>query len=367
MPQLNRFPSFQQAHEDDMIEQENDDITFSLFPSYQLPGEVDLPENQWRINETALIKDPSIAVVPVVLSAAPAPLILTNQRQARTTEPLEAASNVQPAISTQRPATTTQQLKVVSDTLPTVAATPSLIAALQATMTTGTIDRVVVIPGAGKRTQRESKKTHTTRRMSLHLRQGIVLATLLVVVITSLVSLIPLASGQYPFPVFQGISSWFQSQVLNWQFPAHGAVTIQGHGPVLPSMSLPQSQYVPIAQQDAVDAGIPAEYFLRQINLESGFNPSAVSPAGAVGIAQFLPSTAAGLGINPWDPIQALRGAARLMASYRHLYSGDYAMALAAYNGGSGEVQRATSLCGSAWINCLFPETRNYIYIIMGI
>jgi hypothetical protein len=87
MPQLNRFPSFQQAHEDDMIEQGDDGITFSLFPSYQLPGEVDRPGDQWRINEAASIKDPSIAVVPVVLSAAPAPLILTNKRQARTTEP----------------------------------------------------------------------------------------------------------------------------------------------------------------------------------------------------------------------------------------------------------------------------------------
>ncbi len=366
MPQLNRFPSFQQAHQDDMIEQ-GDDITFSLFPSYQLPDEVDLPEDQWRINEAALIKDPSIAVVPVVLSATPAPLILTNQHQARTTEPLEATSNLQPAISTQHPATTTQQLKIISDTLPTVAATPSLIAALQATMTTRTIDRIVVIPGAGKRKQPASKKTRTTRCMSSRLRQGIVLATLLVVVITSLLSLIPLASGQYPFPIFQGISSWFQSQVLNWQFPAHGAVTIQRQGAALPSMSLPQSQYVTIAQQDAIDAGIPVEYFLRQINLESGFNPSAVSPAGAVGIAQFLPGTAAGLGINPWDPVQALRGAARLMASYEHLYGGNYAMALAAYNGGTGAVQRAISLCGSAWINCLFPETRNYIYMIMGI
>jgi Transglycosylase SLT domain len=301
------------------------------------------------------------------LNRFPSPLILTNQHQARTTEPLEVTSNVQPAVSTQYPAPTTQQLKVISDTLPPVAVTPSLIAALQATMTTRTIDRVVVIPGAGKRIQAESKKTHTTRRMSSRLRQSIVLATLLVVVITSLLSLIPLASGQYPFPVLQGISNWFQSQVLNWQFPAHGAVTIQSHGPILPSMSLPQSQYVPIAQQDAVDAGIPAEYFLRQINLESGFNPSAVSPAGAVGIAQFLPGTAAGLGINPWDPIQALRGAARLMKSYEHLYNGNYAMALAAYNGGTGAVQRAINLCGSAWINCLVPETRNYIYIIMGI
>lgn len=253
------------------------------------------------------------------------------------------------------------------DTIETVAATASLIATLQATTTTRTANRIVIIPGSGRRKQKSSKQTHTTRRMSSRLRHSIVLTTLFIVAITSLVSLIPLASGQYPFPVFQGISDWFQSQVLNWQLPANGTVAVQSHGPVLPPMSLPRSQYIAIAQQDALDAGIPSAYFIRQINLESGFNPSAVSPSGAVGIAQFLPDTAANLGINPWDPLQALRGAARLMASYVHLYYGNYAMALAAYNGGTAAVQHATSVCGSSWINCLPAETQNYIYRIMGI
>jgi len=132
-------------------------------------------------------------------------------------------------------------------------------------------------------------------------------------------------------------------------------------------MALPKSQYVAIAQQDAIAAGISPDYFVRQINSESGFNPNAVSPAGAVGIAQFLPGTAAGLGINPWDPIQALRGAARLMANYAHQYGGDYAKALAAYNGGTGTVQYAVNNCGANWLNCLPGETRHYIYVIMGI
>ena len=61
-------------------------------------------------------------------------------------------------------------------------------------------------------------------------------------------------------------------------------------------------------------------YFVRQINLESGFNPNAVSPSGAVGIAQSMPSTAAGLEVNPWDQIQALRSAAHLMARYAARY-----------------------------------------------
>ncbi len=133
------------------------------------------------------------------------------------------------------------------------------------------------------------------------------------------------------------------------------------------SMNLPKSQYVAIARQDAIAVGISPDYFVRQINEESGFNPNSVSPSGAVGIAQFLPSTAAGLGVNPWDPIQALRGAARLMANYAHNYGGDYAKALAAYNGGSGTLQYAVTNCGANWLNCLPGETRHYIYVIMGI
>ena len=123
-----------------------------------------------------------------------------------------------------------------------------------------------------------------------------------------------------------------------------------------------------IARQDAINAGISPDYFVRQINQESGFNPNALSPAGAEGIAQFEPGTAAGLGLNPLDPVAALNAAAHLMASYNHTYGGNYAMALAAYNGGSGTVQYAINACGQAnWMNCLPGETRNYIRVIMGI
>ena len=132
-------------------------------------------------------------------------------------------------------------------------------------------------------------------------------------------------------------------------------------------MTLPTREYVAIARQDAIDGGISPDYFVRQIYEESGFNPNAVSPAGAVGIAQFIPSTAAGLGINPRDPISVLRGAAQMMAKSARQYGGDYAKALAAYNAGSGTVNHAVNACGSAWMNCLPAETRHYIYVIMGI
>jgi soluble lytic murein transglycosylase-like protein len=126
------------------------------------------------------------------------------------------------------------------------------------------------------------------------------------------------------------------------------------------------NSYVSLAQADAQSAGIPPDLFVRQINMESGFDPYAYSPAGAEGIAQFEPGTAAGLGIDPWNPVQALQGAADLMARYRQNYGGDYAKALAAYNGGSGRLSEAIQNCGPAWLSCEPAETRHYVHTILG-
>ncbi|GHO98633.1 hypothetical protein KSF_086810 [Reticulibacter mediterranei] len=144
-----------------------------------------------------------------------------------------------------------------------------------------------------------------------------------------------------------------------------------GSSGILPPGARPggaSSPYVALAQTEAVAAGLSPALFVRQIQVESGFNPSAVSPAGAIGIAQFLPSTAAGLGINPWDPPSALRGAARLMASYVRQYQGDLSKALAAYNAGPGGVDAAVARCGNLtrpWQECLPAETQHYLVLIL--
>jgi hypothetical protein len=254
---------------------------------------------------------------------------------------------------------TTDQLNMVREGLPPV------------TTTTG---RVVRIPGSRKR-QRTAAQTDAlprlqrSRSMSPRLRHGIVFATIMLVTLTTLLYLSPLSSGQGRFAFFQNIGDWVHAQQLNWQFQSHMTQTAQNNPlPAPPPMTLPASAYVAIAQQDAINAGISPDYFTRQINLESGYNPNAISPSGAEGIAQFMPGTAAGLGINPWDAKAALNAAAHLMANYAKNYGGDYAKALAAYNGGSGTLQYAVNACGAAnWMNCLPGETRNYIRAIMGI
>jgi soluble lytic murein transglycosylase-like protein len=120
------------------------------------------------------------------------------------------------------------------------------------------------------------------------------------------------------------------------------------------------SSYVTLAEQDAAQAGIPPNLFVRQMDEESSFNPEAESPAGAEGIAQFMPATARALGINPWNPEQALEAAAQVMAGYTRHY-GSYGMALAAYNCGSGCLNAALSRCGSAWMRCVPAQTQAYI------
>ena len=125
------------------------------------------------------------------------------------------------------------------------------------------------------------------------------------------------------------------------------------------------SAFVSLATQDALAAGISPTLYVRQINAESSFNPKALSPAGAEGIAQFLPATAQALGVDPWDPVASLRAAARLMASYVRESGGDYARALAAYNAGPPTLDAALASCGAAWLGCMPAETQQYIHLIM--
>jgi hypothetical protein len=129
------------------------------------------------------------------------------------------------------------------------------------------------------------------------------------------------------------------------------------------TMSMP---YVAEAWNDALQADIPPGFFVRQIQQESGFNPDATSSAGAIGIAQFMPATAAALGFDPHDPDVSLRMAALYMAQKQANYHGDYAKALAAYNAGDGTVQAAISRCETTWLSCMPQETQHYVAVILS-
>src|SRR5499427_2966613 len=144
--------------------------------------------------------------------------------------------------------------------------------------------------------------------------------------------------------------------------PPGGAGAGAGPGaPVGPAGPQPKApgDLIDQTRQAAQAAGIDPDLFARQINQESGFNPQAGSPAGAQGIAQFMPQTAQGLGVNPWDPASALPGAANLMKGYLDKYGGDWSKALSAYNAGPGNVDKYGGIPP-------FEETQRYVQNILG-
>ena len=97
-----------------------------------------------------------------------------------------------------------------------------------------------------------------------------------------------------------------------------------------------------------------------QLMAESGFNPRAVSPAGALGIAQFMPGTAASYGLrDPFDPVAAIDAQAHLMSDLLRQFR-SVPLALAAYNAGPG----AVGAC-----SCIppYPETRAYVARVLAL
>jgi cell wall-associated NlpC family hydrolase len=90
---------------------------------------------------------------------------------------------------------------------------------------------------------------------------------------------------------------------------------------------------------------------------ESGFNPTAVSPTGAQGLMQFMPQTAASMGVDPWDPASAIDGAARYMRASLDQFD-TFEEAIASYNAGTGAVARHGGVPP-------YRETRNYVRTVL--
>lgn len=126
-------------------------------------------------------------------------------------------------------------------------------------------------------------------------------------------------------------------------------------------MALTKRDYIDYANQIAIKEGLDPVIFIAQLNQESGFNPKAKNPkSGAIGIAQFMPSTAKGMGFTAGvDPLRDIRMAAQYMKSKLKMYNGDYRLALASYNAGSGNVAKYGGVPP-------FKETQNYVNRIMS-
>jgi Transglycosylase SLT domain len=113
-------------------------------------------------------------------------------------------------------------------------------------------------------------------------------------------------------------------------------------------------------EKAAADNNLPIEFFTRVIWQESKFDVRARSSAGAQGIAQFMPRTAASRGLNPFDPIESLRESASYLRELRNKF-GNLGLAAAAYNAGPGRVAKWLSR------NLHLPgETIAYVRLVTG-
>ena len=118
--------------------------------------------------------------------------------------------------------------------------------------------------------------------------------------------------------------------------------------------------YAPILARAAQRWNVSATLLAAQLYAESNFNPFARSPAGAQGIAQFMPGTARAMGLDdPFDAAAAIDAQARLMRDHFRRFA-SVPLALAAYNAGPARV--AACMCVPP-----FPETRAYVAKILGL
>jgi len=142
----------------------------------------------------------------------------------------------------------------------------------------------------------------------------------------------------------------------SWEPPGgdHGRIR---HG--LPSFVPPRFED-PISRA-ALRWNVPVNLLAAQLYAESNFNPFAQSPAGAQGIAQFMPDTAKAYGLtNPFDAEKAIDAQARLMSDLLEQFDGELALALAAYNAGPNAVERYGGIPP-------YAETQAYVAKILGL
>lgn len=141
----------------------------------------------------------------------------------------------------------------------------------------------------------------------------------------------PGASGVAPTPssgpgvAFSAALEQARGAVLDWSWA----------GDDLP----PGTPYAELFIEAGRRHGISPRLLASVAQVESAFDPTAVSRAGAQGLMQFMPGTAAAMGVDPWDPASAIDGAARLLVGHQQRF-GTIDAALAAYNAGGGTVAR---------------------------
>ncbi len=135
--------------------------------------------------------------------------------------------------------------------------------------------------------------------------------------------------------------------------------------PAIPTSYLNPSDPLNFQVQQAVSAasakyGVPSSLIRGVIEQESGMNPNAVSPAGAMGLMQLMPNTAKEMGLsNPFDVVGNIDAGTRYLGTLINRYNGDVPLALAAYNAGPGAVEEYGGVPP-------YPQTQNYVSRVLS-
>lgn len=134
--------------------------------------------------------------------------------------------------------------------------------------------------------------------------------------------------------------------------------------PWVQALPEPGRRYAPAIRRAAAAAGIDPRLLAALVWAESGFRPDATSAAGAIGLTQLMPGTAAALGVDPRDPMQNLEGGARYLAAQIQRF-GSVELALAAYSAGPGAVAAAGGI-PSAGTRAYVDRVLGYLRVLGG-
>ena len=141
-------------------------------------------------------------------------------------------------------------------------------------------------------------------------------------------------------------------------YAVSGASTVRATKALVPHVK--SALYDASINQHSQRMGVSADLVRAVIQVESAFNPSAVSTKGAMGLMQLMPATALELGVsNPFEPDQNIRGGVAYLKRLLDRYDHKVELALAAYNAGIGNVEKYGDVPP-------FKETRNYVKKITG-
>jgi soluble lytic murein transglycosylase-like protein len=183
-----------------------------------------------------------------------------------------------------------------------------------------------------------------------------------------------LKSGLLVLAITIGLASPAAAQIFSWRdadgklvlsdrprhdqgamstYAVSGATTVRATKPL--TRSLKSAQFDASINEHSRRMGVSADLVRAVIQVESAFNPTAVSNKGAMGLMQLMPATAVELGVsNPFEPDQNIRGGVAYLKRLLDRYNQKVELALAAYNAGMGNVEKYGDVPP-------FQETRNYV------